>query len=463
MLTKTAFKIFLDAPMHLWAHVRGLETPTDNDFIEQLKEQGYEVEKTAVEFIRENVSPNFEYQREFIFNNLKCTSDFIVKNPDSDSYDIYEVKSTTDVKEAHEYDILFQYYVASQSINIRRLFIVYINKEYERHGELDLPEAFKIREVTTLINEKLEETITLISKAIDTANEETSHGIPTCEKPKECPCPNLCFPNIPVHSIYTLSNVNQERIIALKEIGVLDIKDIPNSFDLSNRQRLQQISTVTQKSIIDKTSIAKFLSNLEYPLCYLDYEAFAWPIPKYDKHKAYEYVVFQYSLHIQKQTGEIIHKEFLSTTQDDPMKEVVKNIARDLPEQGTIIVWNKAFEQNCNREMGRIYPEYSEIMSKANKRVLDLGEVFSKQMYVDYRFKGSWSLKNILPVMAPELSYKELEIGNGTKAMQEWKRLVYEKVHPKEKETIIDNLLKYCALDTYAMIKIMESLKSLKP
>src|SRR5690606_32502550 len=113
---------------------------------------------------------------------------------------------------------------------IRRLFIVYINKEYERNGDLDLAQAFKVREVTTLINEKLDETVTLISKAIDVANEETSHGIATCEKIKECPCPNLCFPNLPENSIYTLANVNQERIIALKEIGVLDIKDIPNSF-----------------------------------------------------------------------------------------------------------------------------------------------------------------------------------------------------------------------------------------
>lgn len=445
--------------MHLWARINGQYTKEENDFILHLKEQGRDLEKIALEYIKQNINPNYEYQRKFTHGNLECICDILIKNEDQNTYSLYEIKSATDVKQVDEYDMLFQYYVTSQSITVTNIYVIHVNGKYMREGELDLQEAFKTRDLTDLIDTKLEETVTLIGHANEILNKQTPNEIETCRKLKDCPCPQLCFPSLPEYSIYNLANIHQERLVQLEEEGILDINDIPDHFNLSSKQRYQLISTKTRKPIIDSIGITAFISKLNYPLYFLDYEAYSWPVPKYDKHGAYQNVVFQYSLHIiMSNSSEVIHKEYLSTTKNDPIKEVLEHLETDIGDKGTVLVWNRIFEQGCNREMARIYPQYKEMLQNINQRIVDLSDIFSKQMYVDYRFKGSWSLKNVLPILAPGISYKGMSISNGTSAMLKWKELVYNQTSLKEKNAVHENLLRYCELDTYAMIKVLEEL-----
>jgi len=110
--------------------------------------------------------------------------------------------------------------------------------------------------------------------------------------------------------------------------------------------------------------------------------------------------------------------------------------------------------------MARIYPEHEQFLLNMNRRIYDLGDIFKYQMYVDPKFKGSWSIKNILPVLAPDLSYHDMEIGKGDEAMVNWYRLSYERQSQEDTDLTKKNLLKYCELDTYAMYRIYEFLVS---
>ncbi|MBI2356829.1 DUF2779 domain-containing protein [Candidatus Dojkabacteria bacterium] len=457
MLNKTEFKLFLNAPLHLWAKKHNEYTENNNDFIEHIKEQGIDAEKYALQYVKNYISSEYEYQRTFEYNDLECRTDILIKNLDRPGYSLYEIKSTTDVKQVHEYDIIFQYYIASQTIEITNLYVIHVNKDYVREGELDLHKAYKVRDVTSLIVQKLTETTELIEKAKQTILEDNISTIEPCHKPKECPCPHLCFPALPQYSIYNLANVNESKLGDLRSLGILDLNDIPDGFSLSGKQRYQLISTKTLKPLIDYERLQSFIKDLTFPLYFLDYEAYSWAIPLYDRHTTYQNVVFQFSLH--KLTSERIaleHYEFISTSKEDPMKEVVHELKSYIGEEGTILVWNKIFEQGCNSEMARIYPEFKEYLLGLNKRIVDLADIFNKQIYVDYRFKGSWSLKNVLPVIVPSLDYKELPISNGTSAMRNWKTLISNTVTLKEKNQIKDQLLEYCELDTFSMFKILE-------
>ncbi|MBU2523722.1 DUF2779 domain-containing protein, partial [Patescibacteria group bacterium] len=138
-----------------------------------------------------------------------------------------------------------------------------------------------------------------------------------------------------------------------------------------------------------------------------------------------------------------------------------ESLKKVIGSKGSIIVWNKKFEKKCNENIGEVFPEYAEEMAKINERLFDLMDIFQKNLYVHKDFKGKYSIKKVLPVLDPELSYKELNIQDGSMAMNSWKKLVFETANEAEKEQIKKDMLEYCKLDTWAMVRIYEALKRL--
>lgn len=455
MLTKTDFKIYMEAPMHLWAKVNDKYKVEFSQYDQHLAKQGYEVEALAREYARRYIDKGVEFQKEFKYEQLLSKADITI----GDS--IYEVKSSTKIEKEDKYDVLFQYFVASKSSSVDRIYLLYLNKEYERKGDINLKELFVVEDMTEYVKKNLGLIEGLIAEALIVLKSDTPRGLIECHKPKDCPCISLCHPNLPQYSIYDIANSNEKKLRTLREMGILDITDVPSTFKLSEKQYKQIEVAKQNKPYINKDLILKDIEDLKYPIHFLDYETYSWAIPRYENHKPYQNVVFQYSLHILEKSEEISHKEFLSTTKDDPIKEVIEHLKNDVKGSGSILVWNKKFEMGCNKEMARIYPEYFDFLEEINSRIYDLGDIFSKQMYVDPKFKGSWSIKKVLPVLVPSLSYKEMEISNGTEAMVGWETLVYKNISEEEKNTLYKNMLRYCELDTFAMIEIYKYLLTL--
>jgi len=170
-------------------------------------------------------------------------------------------------------------------------------------------------------------------------------------------------------------------------------------------------------------------------------------------------MVFQYSLYkMESQKGEIRHTEHLAVTKDDPSISLIKQLREDIGDTGTVIVWNKSFEMTRNKELGTIHPEYAEFLVELNNRIFDLGDIVNLGYYLHPKFKGSWSLKVVVPVMVPELSYEGMEIGKGDQAMTAWWSLINGNFSDEEAERTKTALLAYCKLDTWAMVKIWEKI-----
>ena len=134
-------------------------------------------------------------------------------------------------------------------------------------------------------------------------------------------------------------------------------------------------------------------------------------------------------------------------------------MSREVLDKGTIICWYKPFEKRMLKRLGDLHPEYSVFLENISNRIYDLMEIFSKGMYVDYRFQGIASLKKVLPVIVPNFSYKNLEIQDGAQASSEWESMIFDE--SKDSKIIKENLFKYCAQDTMAMVKIYKFLKNL--
>ena len=470
MLTKSDFLLYLEAPMHLWADKNGqLEEIVPSDFERQLMEQGKVVEQLAISFLQENFAgreDEFEFgsQRTFVEGEYQVRVDAWVFDKKSKVFDIYEIKSSTSLKTKHKYELAFQKLVVGANVALRNVFAVYINKDYVRNGEIDFAQFFVVYNAKEEISELEREVESERIKALDVVHSANHEGIATCRKPKDCPCLSLCHPNLPHFSIYDLTGLREKVAEELRTSGIIAINDIPEGFHLNELQSRQAQAVKQNAPVIDAKAIATELLKLQYPIYFLDYEAYSSAIPRYDGQSPYEQVAFQYSLHILDAPGaELQHREYLMLEEGDAGKSVVANMAKDIGKEGSIVVWNKSYEATRNKEMAKNHPEYSEFLADLNSRMFDLMEIFSKGLYVHPDFHGSASIKKVLPVLVNnvQMKYEGLLVPDGTEAMQAWNRIVMGELEEADRKRYIDGLLVYCALDTMAMVKIWEAVYSI--
>lgn len=466
-LSKTDFRLFMEAPMHLWAkkHDR-LETPSPTPFDQHLMQQGLDIESLAKNYlegiIAQNYSqPEIHWQPTYQDGNYEARADALIHDPEANTYDLYEIKSSTGIKKEHVHDAAFQALVCAASLPIRDIYLVHVNKEYLKRGELELHTYFVHSQITEQVNSLKSEIELTRAEALRVSQlGETAH-IPGCHKPSTCTCPSLCHPGLPEYSIYEINRIGK-KALDLKEQGILSITEIPDDYPLVEYQK-RQVQVVKQgKPLINLTAIRHALDDLVFPLYFLDYETFNPGIPLYDGYAPYQHIVFQYSLHVlDDPRNQVSHYEHLHTDTSDPITEVLDHLASHLGDSGSVIVWYKTFETSRNKEMAALYPKYSRFLEDLNTRIYDLMEVFSQGYYVEAGFRGSASLKNVLPVLVPEMRYEELLISNGQDTMLAWWKLIRGEIPTEEQETIKAAMRQYCAFDTLAMVKIWERLTKL--
>ena len=194
----------------------------------------------------------------------------------------------------------------------------------------------------------------------------------------------------------------------------------------------------------------------------MDYETFPAAIPRFTGYGPFNQIPFQFSLHIFKQDEiEPTHSEFIFTENKNPDEAIIEALRKNLPSNGAVVVWYKPFEKGRNKELAERNPEYKIFLEDLNNRIIDIRDIFTEQHFIHPDFKGKTSIKNILPVLAPELSYKELEIQEGGNAAETWNKITNGSFDAVEKEKAINDLKIYCGLDTYAMYAIWKTLKNL--
>ena len=238
-------------------------------------------------------------------------------------------------------------------------------------------------------------------------------------------------------------------------MDVLKIADIPDDFELSEYQQLQKQSVISDLPLIEDASIKQTLSELEFPLYFFDYETLPFAVPRVDGHKPHQHTPVQYSLHVLQKNGDIEHFEYLAESLEKPNK-LIELMQEQIGPTGTLVSWYASFEKTRNKEMAEMFPEHAEFLHDINSRTFDLMDIFKKD-YVDRNFYGSQSIKKVQPVLVPELSYKALDVQSGTMAVDVAERL-YTMTDPQEITELGTAMLKYCELDTLAMVEICKKL-----
>lgn len=414
------------------------------------------------------------FQGRFEAGEITCIVDILQKVAgEENTFDLIEIKSSTKVKEEHQYDLAFQLLVLEQAgLQIRQIRVIHANKEYVRHGKIEPEQISAQTDVTAEVKALLDITREQVERAVAMLRERRKpdfsprftnqlevKGVQWFKEWLEIF--KSLQNDLPKYSIYDICQISKEQVAELEDQGIKLLKEIPEDFALSPKQLAQVKATKENRRLVEVEPIKELLQTLQYPLYFFDYETFSSLIPRFDGCGPYQDYPFQYSLHIlEKEGAEVKHKEYLPTENGNPMPGLLKQLQEDIGTSGTVLTWNMRYEKSCNDRMGQFYPEYQEFLRGLNERINDLMIPFSQLWLVDQGFMGSASVKKVLPVMVPSLSYKELNVSDGLLARRTWTETVLEGKNEDRKEQIVRDLLEYCGLDTWAMVEILGEVRN---
>ena len=470
-LTKSDFIQFLNCQKSLWLKKRKPDVYPEGEFTafqQKLVRDGYAVEAEVRRLLdgRPNAQ-RYVSQRTFeTADGLFARADFVRENSDG-SIDIFEVKSSTSVKGgAPDYqlkDATFQTIAAERcGALVRRVYLVHLNGAYVRAGAIESEKLLTFVDVTDDVRSLIHQTTIEIAEALDLlGQEEIDKSACSClglGRSRHCDSFDYFNPDIPDPSIYDLPRISQskhfDRFVAEGRFSL----DLIDPSDLSTRQSLVVEAHRNGAPIIDHAAIGEYLGGLTYPLYFLDYEAFASAVPMIDGAWPHGQIPFQFSLHVLSEEGALSHHEYLAETAEMP-GALLAALSRLVGPEGSVISWHKSYENTRNKEMAARFTDCANFLNDLTARTVDLEDVF-KTSYVDIAFRGSTSIKKVLPVLVPDLTYEGLAIAGGTEAMEGWLEMVA--MPPGEaRETRRRDLLRYCEQDTLAMVRIYEVLCNL--
>lgn len=394
------------------------------------------------------------YEAAFDYDGVFIKVDILRKG--RAGWEIYEVKSSTDVKDIHIQDVALQYFVVNElGIKISKVSVVHINRDYVRHGDIDVHTLFKIISVKTAVLElqkNVKRKISSLRKML--ADDEPDIDIgPHCHDPYECDFSGHCWQHIPEHSVFSLARCGIDKFDYYRR-GMVTLSDLPLD-ELNDKQRQQVEATLKKKMYFDKNAVREFLDTLWYPLCYLDFETINAPIPLFDDSSPYQQVPFQYSLHIQHEKGaEPEHYEFLAELGEDPRKSLLNKLMKEIPVGACVLAYNMSFEKRVLRDLAELFPRRAKRINQIIDDMRDLMQPFQSRAVYHWKMQGSYSIKAVLPALVPRLTYKGMEISDGGMAMDAYRQM-FEMTNQTEIKKIRNALLAYCELDTLAMVKIL--------
>lgn len=399
------------------------------------------------------------YEATAAFGNVLSRTDILLKK--KNEWDLYEVKSSTSVKDYHLDDVSFQRHCfEGAGFCIRKTYLMHVNNKYVRQGTIDPKALFVAKDITETVLEKMKGIEDRVENMVGVINRNKCPRVEPgeqCLAPFVCPFFDLCNERRP-YDIYELPSGGR-LAPQLAAMGVRYLKDIPDDVPLSDRQRKTVMCARSKKPVVNTKGIHAFLKTLEYPLYYFDFETIASAVPMFDNSRPYENIPFQFSLHIQKRKdGPVVHYDFLHDKKSDPRKPLIRKMLKLLKKKGSIIAYNMSFEKTVIANLMADLPEYSKKLKDLLPRFQDLIIPFRKGLYVHRDFHGSASIKSVLPVMVPSLSYKELEIQEGGSASLAYENWMRGEMTDKEWKRTHRALLKYCKLDTLAMVEILKVL-----
>src|SRR5262245_13707006 len=423
---------------------------------------GYRQSEAALEqtaaLIQDLAVPTI-FEGAFLHNGVLIRADVLerVLNEEGQfcGWRLIEVKSSTKVKDVHLEDLAVQTEVIlGAGLRLTSVCLMHINTGYlYRNGAIDLIELFTIQDLSDTVGqrrsevpERLAEMSRILLRPESPAIEPGRH----CHTPHDCPFWEHCTKDKPARWIHYLPG-SKQIVDQLTQQGVMTIDEIPAGAKLSPVQRRmkENVEWVSAK-------LGSVLKAVQHPVHHLDFETVMLPVPRFLETRPYQALPVQWSNHIEQTTGELLHAEFLHKDPSDPRKILAESLLESLGSKGSICVYSP-YEKAVIEQLAEALPSLRTALRALVQRIWDLHPIV-RDHYYHPLFKGSYSLKEVLPALIPSLGYDDLVIKEGGHAATEYYRMVFVETDWVERATIAEALLRYCARDTLAMVELRRAL-----
>ncbi|NNE64655.1 MAG: DUF2779 domain-containing protein, partial [Gammaproteobacteria bacterium] len=352
----------------------------------------------------------------------------VVKRLSDGSWHLIEVKSSTALKTEHIPDLAFQRYVMEQAgYRVSKCSVLHANTAGHAADISSLFTGVDVTEKVAAYLPAVPLDLTLQSPLL-----EKGSTIPAMHFKKNCvgcEFQTHCWEQIERPTIY--ESIDVRNIPAMEAQGIFYIDDIPADYELPAAVRVMVDRMQQHRIDINPAPIRKMLDELHYPLYFLDFESVSIATPLFADSSPWQKYAFQYSLHVQSANGKIIHYEFLHDRRSDPGESLARSLLDHMGTTGSVIVYNKTMERGVLNALARQFPQMADDLRQISSRIWDLEVVFRKH-YRHWQWGTKSSIKNVLPSLVPELSYKDLEVNEGGMASLQWLRMIEaDDVHEK--------------------------------
>ena len=403
------------------------------------------------------------FEPAFQHNNVLARVDVLERIPDG-GWRLIEVKSTTRCKPEHIPDVAVQLWVLrGAGLDVRDAGVLTLNREYIYDGNrLDLEALFKFHPVLDEADALLDSVGADVAEMQAMLAADSAPAIQPdqhCLKPYVCPYYQHCTQDIPQpeHGIGELSGIRANRREELEAMDVTEVRDIPNEFPLNSLQSIIRQAVSDRRDIVHG-DLARSLAEIEPPVRHFDFETFQPAIPRFAGTRPYDQIPFLFSVHTETYGGPPEHAEYLHKDDSDPRPELIARLLESLGDKGSICVYS-SFERTQIKALAAAFPGYAKVLDAVIERLVDLHQVV-RGNYYHPGFRGSFSLKSVVPVVAPHLSYDDLEVADGQMASVWYDRAILN-ADSGEQSRIFSNLRAYCARDTLAMVELHTALLAL--
>jgi hypothetical protein len=395
----------------------------------------------------------FEYQGVFVRPD-------VLLHLGGDQWDLYEVKSSTRLKDENISDVAVQTWVLEGSgLVIRRAHLMHLDNTYVYDGgPYDLDRLFLAEDVTDQVRVWLPAIPDLVAQMLamlDGPQPDVSIG-KRCDNPYTCAFYGYCHAELPPRPVTQLPRVTPELLDALVADGILAIDDVPLDYPgltVAQRTVCSLVKSGEPRFVGD---VAASLSALEYPVHFVDFETFSSALPLYAGTRPWQQVPFQWSDHVLHESGDLEHREFLYEGRGDPRPAFAESLLATLGDSGSVVVYT-AFESSRLRELAEAFPEFADAIASVQARIFDLAQtVRAHVQHPDCL--GRTSIKVVLPALVKDLSYDGLGIADGETASLRYAAFASGDMAQEECDALFDDLREYCGTDTLAMVRLFEVL-----
>ena len=380
-----------------------------------------------------------------------------ILKPCSEGYELIEVKSNTSVKDHHYADSAVQTWVLEcAGIPVKAVYLCHINNQFVYPGNGDYRGLFHHEDITQKVRELSREVPQWVQRykdMLDGGEPEIEMG-PHCKTPYNCPLIGYCSGEETEYPLQSLPRPKGTHHVldALTDEGITDIRDIPEG-RLSNAKQ-EWVRSVTIAGEPELRPEAAVVGEYGYPRYHLDFETIRFAVPIWEGTRPYEQLPFQWSCHIELASGELRHEEYLDTIGNPPMRACAESLIEVIGEEGPVFTYGH-FEKGILNALIARYPDLAADLHRLTERLVDLLPLM-RRTYYHPDMHGSWSLKNVLPTIAPHLDYGSLgDVQDGNAAGTAYLQIINPETDATERNHLTRELLAYCKRDTLAMVELV--------